>query len=143
MTKHYELINAENINRTADMLLWAAERFRMRDVEVGGVSLTSLRWETVSRHHANIFLKECMDEGLNSVNCFGHLGEFHGYPIHVPEGVDVSELTNEVWDDLSFILEVGTDYWNTSVSMYNEYVIKKRELALEKSGYKGNRIKGE
>ena len=126
------------------MFLWGAERFMLKDVEIAGISMRDLRWEVAANHHLNIFLEECIDEGLHSVNCFGHLGVNRGYPIHVPEGIILPEgLSNEVWDDFSFIMEVGTHFWNTCVSMYNEHCEQERKLALERGGYEGSKIKGE
>lgn len=136
-TTRYELINEENAQRVADMLLWAAERFTMKDVEISGVSTRELRWEMVSSHHLNIFLEECIDEGLHAVNCFGHIAEHRGYPIHVPENVVLPEgLANELWDGFSFIMEVGINYWDTCVNMYEDMIAEERKQAL-KNGIKG------
>lgn len=139
----YELINAENIRSVADMLLWGAKRFTPKDVEVGGISSRDLKWEAAATRALFNFFELCFDEGLNPVVCFGDLAEARDYPVHVTEGTDVTELSNEVWDDLSFIIEVEVMYWDTAVQMHQDDQERQRVLALERGGYAGYQIKGE
>lgn len=139
----YELINAENIRSVADMLLWGAKRFTPKDVEAGGISSKDLRWEAAATRALFGFLDLCLDEGLNGAICFSDLAIARDYPIYTLPDTDLTGISNEVWDDFSFIMEVEVMYWDTMVRMHQDEQERRRILAAERGGYAGYQIKGE